>query len=367
MRKQAQRASALKIQKVRSLLYNLLVNHYFEVYIMYKQLTKELRYYIWHRKSNFFESPTKIAQALKIDRSTVYRELARNRDESGEYDPSVAHDKYQSRRTNGRTYNKFTKFTENVVAYIKNGLNNEWSPEQISGRMQKDLKICISYKTIYRYIWNDKNHNGLLYKKLPHKGKRYKYSNASNVKIVNRVDISKRPKIVEKKARIGDFEGDTIVGVRGGSKNCLLTLVDRKSKYTFIKRTIDKSANSIQDAMEMIYDNSIIPFKTITYDNGTEFCNHQEIAMNLGCNIYFARPYRSCDRGLNEHTNGLIRRFFPKKTDFSKITDDEIAIVQDKLNNRPRKALGFLTPNEVMYKYLNRLYPSRRSCVALQR
>ena len=333
---------------------------------MYKQLTKELRYYIYHRKANLFESPIKIARDLKVSRSTIYRELKRNKDDCG-YSPDVAQLKSEQRRYNARNHKRFSKFTDDVIDYIKTGLNNAWSPEQISGRMKKDIKTSISHKTIYQYIWDDKQNNGVLYKQLPHQGKRYKYGNPNKIKIVNRVDISKRPKIVEKKIRIGDFEGDTIVGARGGSKNCLLTLVDRKSKYTFIRRTFDKSAISIQTEMERIYDNSIIPFKTITYDNGTEFCNHQQIAINLGCNIYFARPYKSCDRGLNEHTNGLIRRFFPKKTDFSKITDNEIKNVQDKLNDRPRKALGFLTPNEVMNKYLNRLYPNKPNTVALQR
>lgn len=246
-------------------------------------------------------------------------------------------------------------------------MDETWSPEQISGRMEKDLKISVSFKNIYSYIWQDKAGGGTLYKKLSHRGKRYKYGDPNKVKIPNRVDISKRPKIVENKTRIGDFEGDTIVGVRGGSKNCLLTLADRKSKFTLIKRTIDKSAISIQNAMESVYISTIVPFKTITYDNGTEFCNHQQIAASIGCDIYFARPYKSSDRGLNEHTNGLIRWFFPKKTDFSNVTDEQIEHVQNLLNNRPRKSLGFLTPNEVMNKYLYRIYPNRLKTVALQR
>ncbi len=240
-----------------------------------------------------------------------------------------------------------------------NGLSKTWSPEQISGRMKKKLKISISHKTIYQYIWQDKLCGGEIYKKLTHRGKRYKYGNSDKVKIPNRVDISKRPKIVERKARIGDFEGDTIVRVRGGSKNCLLTLIDRKSKFSLIKRTLDKSAKSIQIAMENIYDGTTVPFKTITYDNGTEFSYHEAIAESIGCEIFFARPYKSCDRDLNEHTNGLIRRFFPKKTDFSKVTDRQIEEVQTLLNDRPRKSLGYLTPNEVMNKYLHRIYANR--------
>jgi IS30 family transposase len=197
---------------------------------------------------------------------------------------------------------------------------------------------------------------GNLYKFLPHKGKRYKYGSGTRSIIKDRVDISHRPTIVEEKVRIGDIEGDTIVGVKNGSKNCLLTLVDRASKYTIIRKLVNKTAIEVEKAMNNSYDNSLIPFLTITYDNGTEFANHKNISQTLGCDIYFATPYRSCERGLNEHTNGLIRRFFPKKTDFANISEEEIEKVQNLLNNRPRKSLGFLTPNEFVNKYLTKSY-----------
>ena len=326
---------------------------------MYKHLTQMERYYIWHRSANLFESVEQIAAGLNRHKSTIYNELQRNKGKDNQYAPDVAQVKADTRRIGAKSGTKFAKFTPKVCTYLIDKLNKTWSPEQISGRMIKDIKVKISHKSIYQYIWLDKLIGGSMYKKLPHRGKRYKYGNPIKVRILNRVDISKRPKVVEKKTRIGDFEGDTIVGVRGGSKNCLLTLADRKSKFCFIRRTLDKSAKSIQNAMESVYDDTIVPFKTITYDNGTEFCNHQEIAAGIGCSIYFARPYRSCDRGLNEHTNGLIRYFFPKKTDFAKITDEQIVFVQDLLNNRPRKSLGYFTPNEIMNKYLNRIYASR--------
>lgn len=326
---------------------------------MYKHLTQTERYYIWHRRANLFESIDQIALALKRSSSTIRRELSRNLDDVNEYAPDVAHAKAVQRRSAASNGVLFAKMTTKVLSYFTDHLNKRWSPEQISGRMKRDIKVSISYKSLYKYLWHDRLTGGELYKQLAHRGKRYKYGNPTKVKIIGRVDISKRPKIVERKARIGDFEGDTIVGVRGGGKNCLLTLADRKSKLTLIRRTVDKSAHSIQDAMEDLYNNTVVPFKTITYDNGTEFSNHREISASIGCNIYFARPYRSCDRGLNEHTNGLIRWFFPKKTDFAKVTDEEIAHVQNLLNNRPRKCLGFLTPNEVMNKHLNRIYANR--------
>lgn len=326
---------------------------------MYKHLTQKERYYIWHRSVSLFESVEQIATGLNRHKSTIYNELRRNKDNDNEYAPDVAQVKSEANRSGAKLGAKFAKFTPKVCTYVMDKLGRTWSPEQISGRMRKDIKVKISHKSIYQYIWFDKSIGGSMYKKLPHRGKRYKYGNQTKVKIPNRVDISKRPKIVEKKSRIGDFEGDTIVGIRGGSKNCLLTLADRKSKLCFIRRTLDKSAKSIQNTMESVYDDTTVPFKTVTYDNGTEFCSHQEIAASIGCSIYFARPYRSCDRGLNEHTNGLIRYFFPKKTDFAKITDEQIAFVENLLNNRPRKSLGYLTPNEVMNKYLNRIYTSK--------
>jgi len=231
--------------------------------------------------------------------------------------------------------------------------------------MRKDIGCKkISFKTIYCYIWQDKAEGGVLYKLLPNRGKKYKYSSAKRTSIPNRIDIKERPKIVDDKSRVGDFEGDTIVGVKGGDKVCLLTLVDRKTKYTIIRKLPDKTAISVENAMNNCYDDTIIPILTITYDNGSEFTNHENIANSLGCNIYFATPYRSCERGLNEHTNGKIRWFSPKKTDFGKISDDEIIYVQNLLNDRPRKSLNYLTPNEVVNKYLTRTYKKYKKIVA---
>mgnify|MGYP003402563666 FL=1 len=332
---------------------------------MSKHITQAQRYYISQRLSTH-DSVNNIALDLNIHRSNIYRELKRNSDEYGRYYFGTAQLQSELRRTKASTKKQFSKFTTPVKDYIISHLKEDWSPEQISGRMKIDIEQSISHQTIYDFVWNDKASGGNLYKKLPHQGKKYKYGSTKQSKIKNRIDISKRPQIVETKQRIGDFEGDTIVGVRGGGKNCLLTLVDRKSKFTLIRKTLDKSAMAIQTAMLDVYDETTVPFKTITYDNGTEFSNHQEISAAIGCNIYFARPYRSCERGLNEHTNGQIRRYFPKKTDFSKISEEEVARVQNALNNRPRRSLGFLTPNEVMTKHLNRVYKQQPKSVAFQ-
>jgi len=323
---------------------------------MIKHLTQTERYYIWKRIANF-DSISQIARDLKVNKSTISRELKRNKNASGFYLPGEANVIAAGRRYVSGKKKQFSKFKPKILKYILEKLNQSWSPEQISGRMKKDLKKSISHETIYQYIYQDKLKGGSLFKLLPHQGKKYKYRSVKHTSIPNRVDISLRPKIVEDKARIGDWEADTIVGNRGGEKDCLLTLVDRKSKFALVKKIKDRSAISVQKAIEAIYDLTTIPFKTITPDNGTEFANHQNIAANIGCDFYFARPYKSCDRGLNEHTNGLIRRFLPKKTDFSKVSNDTITYIQELLNHRPRKVLNYLTPYEVMLKYLKRIYP----------
>jgi IS30 family transposase len=318
---------------------------------MYKHLTQHELYYIWlHRTQEFAKTKvTELAKRLKKHRATIYRAIKYI--DVNNWSPIDNHCKVRKREKQ-----KFTQLTDKVKLYITERLTDGWSPEVISGRMKKDIKAIISFKTIYRYIYDDKNNGGKLYKLLPHKGKKYKYSSGKRSTIPNRVDISKRPKIVDEKSRIGDFEGDTIVGVRGGEKDCLLTLVDRKSKFTIIRKIPNKTAKAVEMAMDDCYDGTILPFWTITYDNGTEFTNHENIANSLGCDIYFARPYKSCDRGLNEHTNGLIRKFFPKKTDFGSVTDEEVQYVQDLLNNRPRKSLNFKTPNEVVNMFITKAY-----------
>jgi IS30 family transposase len=290
-----------------------------------------------------------VADKLGKHRATIYRAIAYINQNN--WRPT---DENATKRK--RNKKQFKGLTEKTKTYIAEKLKIGWSPDIISGRMKKLTGRKISFKTIYRYIWQDKAEGGKLYKLLPHHGKKYKYGSSKRTTITNRVDISQRPKIVEQKARIGDFEGDTIVGVRGGDKACLLTLADRASKFTIIRKIPNKTAKAVENSMTDCYDNTTLPFLTITYDNGTEFSNHHNIANNLGCNIYFARPYKSCDRGLNEHTNGLIRRFFPKKTDFGTVTDEEVQYVQDLLNDRPRKSLNYLTPNEAVNKQLDKAY-----------
>jgi len=230
-------------------------------------------------------------------------------------------------------------------------LKKGWSPEQLSGRLKRDSKINISHETIYRYIYSNQKHGGRLYKYLRHKNK--KYTNRSNQyktrgQIKNRVNINKRAKIVETKKRFGDFEVDTIIGK--DHKGAIVTLVDRKSKYTLMKIVESKKADVVTQAIiELLY-----PIKdlvhTITADNGKEFSYHEEVSKSLDIKFYFCDPYSSWQRGLNEHTNGLVREYIPKKSKFDTVNTTQIVTIQNKLNERPRKSLKFLTPNEVFFK-----------------
>jgi IS30 family transposase len=246
-----------------------------------------------------------------------------------------------------------------MESYIEANIKQKWSPEQISGRMKKDMGKSISHETIYSFIKQDRRKGGKLFKLLSHQGKKYKYGSQKST-IVDRVDISERPKIVEEKSRIGDLEVDTIVSAKNTGKGCLVTVVDRKSKMVFIRKTTNKTAHEIQKAIEDIYMNTNIPIITITSDNGTEFANHKEIANNIACKFFFARPYKSCDRGLNENTNGLIRKYLPKGTNFDLVSIDTIKQIENDLNNRPRKTLKYKTPNEIINKYLQRVSKSRQ-------
>jgi IS30 family transposase len=213
-----------------------------------------------------------------------------------------------------------------------------------------DTGLSICHETIYRYIYQNKSRGGRLYKRLRHKNK--KYHNRANTYqrrgiIIDRVSIDKRPKIVERKNRIGDFEIDTVIGRH--HIGALVTVVDRKSKFTLIKNATSKRA---EEATKALID-MLLPLKpitkTITSDNGKEFAYHKEVSEALDTDFYFAHPYSSWERGLNEHTNGLIRQYLPKKTDFTQISKEEITNIQDKLNHRPRKVLNYRTPYEVFF------------------
>ncbi len=236
----------------------------------------------------------------------------------------------------------------------KHYLEQDYSPEQIVGYANRLGKPCVSVEWIYQFVWKDKKNGGLLYKHLRTKGKKYKNrSNLNNTRgqIVGRIDITQRPNIVEKKERFGDLEIDLVIGAN--HKGALLTINDRATGMLKMKYIESKESKVVeQNAIELLEEWT--PFiHTITSDNGKEFANHKEIAKELNIDFFFAKPYHSWQRGANENLNGLVRQYFPKKTNFDLIQENQVKKVEKILNNRPRKRYNYLTPNEVFVNAIN--------------
>lgn len=284
--------------------------------------------------------------------STICREFKRNSDVIRGYNAEFA--QVQSTKVEKKKKKRFS-LTKSIEKYIRAKLKQDWSPEQISGRMKCDTGIYVVHETIYRYIYANKRNGGKLYTYLRHRNKKYHHrSNDYKARgtIIDRVMIDKRPKIVEKKNRIGDLEIDTVVGK--DHKGFLVTVVDRKSKFVIIKNVPTKEASVVTEALiEMIYPIKEITH-TITSDNGKEFAYHKQVSAALDTKFYFANPYHSWERGLNEHTNGLIRQYLPKKSEFLHVSKDEINMIQSRLNHRPRKVLNYKTPYEVFFSEMSK-------------
>jgi len=293
-----------------------------------------------------------IALAIGKDKSVVSRELKRNCDNRNrEYRADLAQRKYESRQKNK---GKRIRFTEEVKQYVDECLAKDYSPEQIRGRAVVEGRECVSHERIYQYVWKDKKAGGNLHTHLRHKGRRYrKRGNAKDSRgiIKERVDIDQRPEIVDRKERLGDLEIDTMIGQN--HKGALLTINERVSGYVVIEKLNGKDAKEL--ALKVIERLSSYQEKihTITSDNGKEFAEHKMISSELKVAFFFAKPYHSWERGANENTNGLIRQYFPKKTSFENLSDQDIKRVEDILNNRPRKKLNFLTPNEFLLRNLS--------------
>ena len=313
----------------------------------YKQLTYDQRYIIYRmNKTNFTQAH--IAEILGVHKSTICRELKRNKSKRG-YRPKYAHNETLYRRI-GKSKSKISFST---WLQVEKFIRLDWSPEQISARLKNDDNIDISHEWIYQYILHDKKNSGDLYKHLRCQKKRKKRYGAKERRgcLKNRTFIDDRPNIVDQKIRVGDWEADTIIGKK--HKHAIVTLTERKTRLSLIQKVDRKQAVQVGTAIEKMLGKIQKFVHTITSDNGKEFANHDKIASYLNTDFYFAHPYSSHERGLNENTNGLIRQYFPKGSDFSDITPEQINMVINRLNNRPRKCLGFLTPYEVFYKLTN--------------
>jgi transposase, IS30 family len=304
----------------------------------YTQLTQEQRYQI-SALLKTEHSQTKIAADIGVNKSTISRELRRNRGQRG-YRPKQAHRIAEQRRRKS-VHNRITIET---WARIEEKLRQDWSPEQVSGWLKKNKDTAVSHEWIYQYIYADKRAGGDLHKHLRCQKKRRKRAGDYDRrgKIPNQVSIEERPEIVEKRERLGDWEADTIIG--GGKRGAIVTLVERKSRFTLLKQVARRTAAAVEDAILDLLRPYQPSTHTITFDNGKEFANHLSIARELQANVFFAHPYSSWERGTNENTNGLIRQYFPKGSDFSSITDDQVSFVKERLNDRPRKCLDFQAP-----------------------
>ncbi len=309
----------------------------------YTQLTREERYQI-SALVKAGHSQKEIAEILGRSKSTISRELRRNRGLRG-YRPKQANRLALARRQ-GKAR---PRIDEHTWAQVEQLLREEWSPEQISGWFELTGVAPISHEWIYQRVLQDKRRGGALYRHLRcQKGRRKRYgSYERRGRLTNRVSIEERPMVVERRSRLGDWELDTIVGK--GQRQALVSLTERKSRLALIAKVPTKGAQGVMEAVIGLLRPLADRVYTITSDNGKEFARHEEIAEALGAAYYFAHPYASWERGLNENTNGLIRQYFPKGSEFGPITDEQVQRVIDKLNNRPRKCLGFKTPNQVFF------------------
>jgi IS30 family transposase len=321
----------------------------------YNQLTQEQRYQMGAlRATDPSILQKEIAKILGVHPSTISRELKRNVSiETGVYIASKAVELSDQRRKEAEKYSKRSYKLWRIITRL---LRKRWSPEQISGVLKRRTRgrLSISAEFIYCWIYDDQREGGSWYQYLPKRRKKRQSrasKKASRSLIPNRKSIHERPKHIEVRERIGDMEIDTVIGK--GKKNALVTVVDRASGMTMIEYVDQCAADPVSQALIKMAQRSNGMIKTMTADNGSEFTKHQLVTSATGVEVYFADPYSSWQRGTNENTNGLIRRYLPKKTDFSTITEEEIRWVEKMLNDRPRKRLGYKTPKQVWQEASN--------------
>lgn len=312
----------------------------------YNQLSADERDKIAVLKANGFNL-SDIGQILGRNRSTISRELRRNKsDKYACYTPHLAQARCQHRKQEANTHPRLKN--NQIREYVQQKLKEDYSPEQIAGRITMEHPgLSISHEAIYQYIYSDKPElKQCLARHYRVRKKRGKKRSGSAQTIPNRVDISQRPAEVQQRLIIGHWESDSVTSRK--SKVALAVSAERKSRLTKIvkihRRTSEHFSNAVIDSLKDVPENQRL---TITYDNGKENAEHQKINDALNVQSYFCQPYRSWEKGTVENTVGLIRRYFPKKTDFAKVTEQQIREVELKLNSRPRKCLGFKTPLEV--------------------
>lgn len=344
----------------------------------YKHISQKERDEIYVLSQQGYKK-SKIAQMLERDRSTIEREIKRNATsidrrfnsslkKKKHYLPDRAQMKYEERRRKAKsTYPLKNPF---IHTYTHEHLKIGWSPEIISGKLKKDHDQKISPECIYQYIYSkharEKGYRLWEYLIQRRIRRRKRYGRKSKRTLIpNRIDISQRPTIVATRKRVGDWEGDTIFGKGKGS--ALGTFNERKTRLINIQKLPRKTAMEMEKATVKSFKRIPKEFRlTLTFDNGSENTRHEKIMKKTGLQTYFAHAYHSWERGSNEKGNGMIRRYFPKGTNFDEISEHHIWLVQELINNRPMKCLNWKTPNEVYQEHLTQLLSTQNTIVALE-
>jgi IS30 family transposase len=311
----------------------------------YKHLSQTERYQIFSLMKEGLNC-TEIAKNLGRSKSTISREIVRNKGGRG-YRPRQTDQLARERSLLSRNARRIEP---DVLKAAFDRISEQLSPEQVAA------ELPISHETLYQHIYADKAAGGALWKNLrcqKKKKKRYASGVERRGQIANRRPISERPADVEIRRTVGHWEGDTVIGA--GHKQAIVTLVERKSGYARLMKVSHKTSKQVADAVIKKLRSVHARVKTITFDNGKEFAEHARIDKALGSTTYFADPFSSWQRGSNENLNGLLRQYIPKKRPLSTVTDEELRMIEHRLNNRPRKRLGFKTPNQVFHESLNRV------------
>lgn len=286
-----------------------------------------------------------IAALLGRPRSTIGREVKRNARDDGSYSAVAAQRKMEARRRERPLTRKLQR--PELNAAVRSCLTQQWSPDQIAGRLKQadDPRFHVSPQTIYTWIEQDRDSQH--WKTFLRRGGRPQKSPRAG-RIPRQVQIDGRPEEANQRLRLGDFEGDTIVS--RGKRSGLVTLVDRKSRYLLAAKLKDRRARRTREKIERLL--APLPTEkrhTMTFDNGKEFAEHELLAQRLGLEVFFAHPYASWERGTSENTNRLIRQYYPKGTDFAHVSHYDLAQTVKRINDRPRKSLNYQTPSEVFH------------------
>lgn len=317
-----------------------------------KHLTSAQRYQIEALLQGHKHTISEISVIIGKDKSVLSRELRRNSHKNGTYTGKHAQMLCDERK---ERFKRRRSFTREIRERILSDLQNEqWSPAQIVGLARKEDRAMVSHERIYQFIRSDKEKGGSLYLHLRHALKHRKRPvSGKQITIKNKVSIDLRPEIINRRLRFGDWEIDTIIGREG--KGAIVTITERITGL-LLMRKLNKGKEAKHLAKVVIQ--MLLPYKahvhSITSDNGTEFAEHLLITKKLETAFYFAHPYSSWERGLNEYTNGLIRQYIPKGKDFEEYNDLYIKNIQHKINRRPREKLAFDTPVKRFFAYLNK-------------